>query len=64
MLDFSTNIKRNYKRLICKNAISNSTENSSVLSPKGKDLIYNKEKSCVVYTFECCCSNSYIGQTS
>ena len=37
---------------------------SSVLSPIGKDLISNKHKSCVVYTFECCCSNSYIGQTS
>ena len=37
---------------------------SSVLSAKGKDLIFNKEKSCVVYTFECCWSNNYIGQTS
>ena len=37
---------------------------SSVLSPIGKDLISNKHKSCVVYTFECCCSNNYISQTS
>ena len=34
------------------------------MSPKGKDLISNKEKSCVVYTFEFCWSDSYIGQTS
>ena len=34
---------------------------SSVLSSKGN--ISNKEISCVVYTFECCCSDSYIGQT-
>ena len=31
---------------------------SSVLSPKGKDLISNKHKSCVVYTFKCCCLSS------
>ena len=36
---------------------------SSVLRPKDKYLISNKHKSCVVYTFECLCSNSYIGQT-
>ena len=37
---------------------------SSVLSPKGKDLISNQHKSYLVYTFECCCSNNFIGQTS
>ena len=34
------------------------------MSPKGKDLTSNKHKNFVVYTFECCCSNSYISQTS
>ena len=37
---------------------------SSVLNHKEKDLISNKLKSCVVYTFKCCCLNSYIIQTS
>ena len=37
---------------------------AAVLNPKGKDPIPYKHKSCVVYTYECCCSNSYIGQTS
>ena len=37
---------------------------SFVLSPNGKDIISNKHKNCVVYTFKCCCSNSYVGQTS
>ena len=37
---------------------------ASVLNPKGKDLVPYKHKSCVVNTYECCCSNSYIGQTS
>ena len=37
---------------------------SFVLSPKGKNLISNKHKSCMVYTFEYWFSNSYIGQTS
>ena len=35
-----------------------------MLSPKGKDFISNKHKSCVVYKVKCCCSNSYIDQTS
>ena len=34
------------------------------MSLKAKYLIPNKEKSCVVYTFEFCWSDSYIGQTS
>ena len=37
---------------------------AAVFNPQGKDLISYKHKSCVVYTYECCCSNSYIGQTS
>ena len=37
---------------------------AAILNPQGKDLISYKHKSCVVYTYECCCSNSYIGQTS
>ena len=37
---------------------------SFVLSPKDKYLILSKNKSCVVYTFNCRCSSSYIGQTS
>ena len=37
---------------------------TSILNPKGKDHISHNHKSCVVYTFKCCCSNSYIGQTS
>ena len=34
----------------------------SSLSLRGEDMS-NKHKSCVIYTFECCCSNCYIGQT-
>ena len=37
---------------------------AAVLNLKGKDLISYKQKGCVVYTYECCCSNSYTGQTS
>ena len=37
---------------------------SPMLTPKGNDLISIKDNSYVVYTFECCCKNSYIGQTS
>ena len=37
---------------------------AAVLNPYSKDLISYKHKNCVVYTYECCCSNSYIGQTS
>ena len=64
----STQIERNIKKLtekvyrLAKPRVIFTS--SSVLSPKGKDLISNKHKSCVVYTFGCCCSNSYIGQTS
>ena len=35
----------------------------AVLNPKGNNLISYKHKSCVVYRYECCCSNSYIAQT-
>ena len=37
---------------------------AAVLNPKGKYLISYKHNSCVVYTYECCCSNIYIGQSS
>ena len=64
----STQIERNIKKMTEKVYFSAKPRviftSSAVLSPRGKDLISNKEKSCVVYTFECCCSDSYIGQTS
>ena len=31
---------------------------------KENTLYLTKKKSCVFYTFECCCSNSYTGQAS
>ena len=37
---------------------------SSVLSPLGIYIISNKHKNCMVYTFQCSCSKSYIGETS
>ena len=64
----STQIERNIKKMTEKvyRAVKPMVifTSRSVLSPKGKYLISNKEKCCVVYIFECCCSNSYIGQTS
>ena len=64
----STQIERNIKKLTEKIYRAAKPRviftSSSVLSPKGKDLTSNKHKSCIVYTFECCCLNSYIGQTS
>ena len=63
----STQIKRNTKKLTDKvyRASKHSVifTSNSILSPKSKDLISNKDKICVIYTFECCCSNSYTGQT-
>ena len=64
----STQIERNIKKLTEKVYRAAKPRviftSSSVLSPKSKDLMSNKHKSCVVYTFECCCSNSYVGQAS
>ena len=51
----STQIERNIKKMTEKvyRAVKLRVvfTSSSVLSPKGKNLISNKEKSCVVYTF-------------
>ena len=35
-----------------------------MLTPKNKNQVPIEDNSCVVYTFECCCKNSYIGQAS
>ena len=37
---------------------------ASVLNSKGNDLIFYELKNFLVYTYKCCCANSYIGQTS
>ena len=61
----STQIERNIKKMTEKVYFSEKPRvitSSSVLSPKWKDLISDKENSCVVHNLECCCSNSSIGQ--
>ena len=64
----STQIERNTKKITEKVYFAAKPRviftSRSVLSPRGKYLISNRDKSCVVYTFECCCLDSYIGQTS
>ena len=37
-------------------------KSNPMLPPKGKDQISIEDNSCVVYTFDGCCENSYIGQ--
>ena len=39
-------------------------KSSRMLTPKGKDPVSIEDNSCVLYTFEWCCKNSYIEQTS
>ena len=50
------NMASNNPRILFKSA--------AVLNPKSKTLISYKHKNCVIYTYECCCWNSYIKKTS
>ena len=56
------NIKKMTEKVYCEAKPRVNFTSSSVLSPKWKDLISDKENSCVVHNLECCCSNSSIGQ--
>ena len=58
------NIKKLTEKVYCAAKPRVIFTSSSALIPKGKDLISNKHKSCVVFTFECCYLKSEIDQIS